>query len=191
MKKYTTRFVLILAVTTLFFSLFGCSNAEHPTAPTESSPLYEIEAGGTFEPGAYIDIADVRIAYNGNDSFAVTNSGSDTIIIVAMVVGVKKDGSYDLISIPAFGGIDEEKYNQDKANNGWAVQQPTNRVNPGYTLNASMRIAELGKDFPSPDIDEDGYYDLVFTISPQKSENGTQVSTDDQKSEIYKLPVNG
>ena len=135
---------------------------------------------------SYILLEDVEFYYDGTE-FTITNRRDDEVMFMAEIVGVKKDGSHELIGIPAFYGVDEVQYEKDLAENGWAIQKTTNRVQPGESLNAKMTIVDFGKDYPAWDIDGDGYYDVIFTIHPQRNETTTVVSSDYPESAVYRL----
>ena len=148
-----------------------------------------IQPGQVFDKGAYITLENVEFMYDG-ENFAITNNRDDYVRISADIVGVKADGSYVDIMSPSFGGVDETKYNQDFAENGWAVKEFTNLVRPGETLVATMTVfdfSSLGDDYAKADIDGDGYYDLLFHIFPQKDETSIVISMNSPQSEIYKL----
>lgn len=165
----------------LFLFLVGCSaNRE------ESWSRHQISPGDVFDPGAYIDFEGLEITYDG-DLFHVANNRDDIVRVSVMVVGVKKDGSYDAFQWPAFCGPDETQYQKDLEENGWAVKYPTNMVRPGETLAATLSIFDPGDDYHKPDIDGDGYYDIVFSVHPQPDEDSSRVSTDDPVSDVYKL----
>ena len=148
-----------------------------------------LSPGEVFEPGKYIDVKGVEILYNGK-SFLVTNNRTDIVRVSCSIVGVEKDGTYDTIQIPSFSGVDETLYEREKAENGWAIKKPTNLIRPNETLDAKLEIFDFNdadSSYPKNDIDEDGYLDIVFTISSQKDETSIMVSSDDIKSEIYKM----
>ena len=153
------------------------------------SPVRLIEPGEVFEKNCYILFEDLRISYNG-EGFDITNDRSDAVRIYMRVVGVKADGSYELLQIPAFGGVDEEAYQKDLDENGWALKKRTNLIRPGETLHAEVEIydfSSFGEDYAAPDIDGDGYYDILFSLSPNQSEDHIITSTADPASDIYKL----
>lgn len=165
--------------------LVGCFDGVNLESKQEETPKL-ITPGSEFSPGGYIEFEGVDISYDG-DLFSVTNNREDAVRISVMVVGVRSDGEYDLIQIPAFNGTDETQYQMDLEENGWAVSQKTNMVRPDETLAAELSIFDFGDDFPPPDIDKDGYYDIVFCLHPQESEETIQASTDDPTSAVYKL----
>ena len=145
--------------------------------------------GEVFEPGKYIEIEGVEILYNG-ESFLVKNNREDLVRISCSIVGVKTDGTYDTIQFPSFVGVDKTRYDRDKSENGWAIEQYTNLIRPNETLDAYLTIFDFnGVDsgYTKNDVDNDGYLDIVFTISPQLDETSVKVSMDDAKSEIYKI----
>lgn len=150
------------------------------------SPVRLIEPGEVFEKNCYILFEDLRISYNG-EGFDVTNNRSDAVRIYMKVVGVKADGSYDLLQGPAFGGVDETAYQKDLKENGWAIKKRTNFIRPGETLHAQVDIFDFGEDFPAPDIDGDGYYDLIFWMLPNQSEDTISSFGNSPESDIYKL----
>ena len=155
------------------------------------SPKRLLQPGEVFETNTYISFAGIEIAYDG-ENFLVTNTREDAIMISASVVGVKTDGSYEVIQIPSFSGLNQSKYENDLAGNGWALQSYTNIVNSESELSMSLSIFDFNavdESYPEADIDGDGYYDIVFTINPQYSEDTIFVSTDALVSEVYKLKV--
>jgi hypothetical protein len=184
MKKIIYGITLIFVMA---FCLYGCSD-ESVTQDQPEITAYLLEPGEVFEPGGYIEIENVQILYDG-ENFTIQNNREDIIRVSSCIVGVKRDGTYDPLQWPAFGGVDKAKYEKDLEENGWAVERGTNMVRPGESLVATMTIFDFGSDYPDPDIDKDGYYDVVFTISPQTDEGAVSASTDDPESEIYKLKV--
>ena len=155
----------------------------------DNIPKEKLSAGGIFEPGKYIEIDGVEILYNGK-SFLVKNNRTDMVRILCSIVGTKRDGTYDTIQIPSFGGVDKTLYEKDKADNGWAIGQFTNLIRPNETLDAKLEVFDFNdadSSYPKIDIDGDGYLDIVFTISPQKDETSIRSSSNDFKSEIYKI----
>lgn len=155
--------------------------------PVFSGNEYELKPGEVFTKGCYVIVDGVKILYNG-EKFEVYNQRNDIVRITVWVVGVKKDGTTEDIQTAIFRGVDEHKYNKDMAENGWAIEDYTNMVRAGDTLIANMVIDDYSwMGVPKPDIDNDGYYDITFTISPQTSEDRIQASTSDVESEPYKL----
>lgn len=160
-------------------------------AEKTSTTSSELSPGGVFEQGKYINVANVQIMYNGKE-FVVKNNRNDIIRISCGIVGVKKDGTYELLQFAAFGGVDEAQYEKDLNENGWATKHSTDRVRPGESLVASLTVVnfnDFGDEYIDPDVDHDGYYDIVFVISPQKGEKTVSASTDDPVSEVYKIKV--
>ena len=76
---------------------------------------------------------------------------------------------------------------KDMEENGWAIEKTTNRVRPGESLTATMSFFDFGDDYYAWDIDEDGYYDLRFTLNEKIDETSVMVSTDSTKTDYYKL----
>lgn len=148
-----------------------------------------LSPGEVFEPGKYIEVSGVEFLYNGK-SFLVTNNRTDMVRVTCSIVGVKKNGTYDTIQIPSFGGADETLYKREKEENGWAIEKFTNLIRPDETLNAELEIFDFNdfdSEYPENDVDGDGYLDIMFTIHPQKDETSVMTSTKDIDSEIYKL----
>ena len=173
MKKIIYGITLIFVMA---FCLYGCSmvfnfpKSEKALLPktdesvTQDQPeitAYLLEPGEVFEPGGYIEIENVQILYDG-ENFTIQNNREDIIRVSSCIVGVKRDGTYDPLQWPAFGGADKAKYEKDLEENGWAVEHNTNMVRPGETLKATINIFDFGKDYPNPDIDQDGYYDVFL-----------------------------
>lgn len=152
-------------------------------------PKQELSPGEVFEAGKYIDVEGVEILYNGK-SFLVTNNWTDLVRVTCSIVGVKKDGTYDTIQVPSFGGVDETLYEREKSENGWAIEKPTNLIRPNETLDAVLGVFDFNEadsSCPKNDIDEDGYLDILFRIHPQKDETTITSSSNDIESEIYKI----
>lgn len=149
---------------------------------------YAIEPGGVFEIGGYIVVDDVEITCT-EDGFDIYNHGDKIVRISAKIVGVKSNGDYEFFQMPAFYGIDKKQYEQDLAENGWAVPKTTNMVRPGETLNAQMFIFDIKGDTVRPDADGNGYYDVVFRVMVQEDEETISVSTDDVESGVYKINI--
>lgn len=158
--------------------------------PTFSGDEYELKAGEVFTKGCYVVVDGVKILYNG-ETFEVYNQRSDIVRVTVWVVGVKSDGTTENIQTATFRGLDVYKYNKDMAENGWAIEDYTNMVRAGDALTATMVIDDYSwAGAPKPDIDDDGYYDIKFVISPQTSEDIIRASTSDPVSAVYKLKAN-
>lgn len=147
----------------------------------------ELKHGETFEEGCYTVVDNVKITYDG-ENFVIENNSKNIVRVSCAVYGVKKDGTYQFLGVPTMSGIDEEKYKKDKEENNWAVPEYTNMVRPGGTLTAEIGIAALSK-ITEMDVDGDGYYDINFTISRQRSETSVTTSTEDKESDYFKLKV--
>jgi len=186
--------ILWVAVILIYLLLF-LTNPEsknviqYSSQSTTSSKLVlkELEPGGVFTRGSYIEFANTKITYDG-ESFIIENNSDSRIIVTCSVYGKKKNGTYEFIGMPAFYGFDEEQYKKDKEENGWAIKKTTNQVNSRSKLIATMEMFDFGDDYPSFDIDGDGYYDIAFTVHPQKGE-GIRTSTSDPMSDYYRLRV--
>ena len=176
---------LVLSVMVVCLVCVGCE--PQSTASVTSKEM--LSPGEVFEVSKYIEIEGVEILYNGK-SFLVTNNRTDMVRILCSVVGVKKDGTYDVIQMPSFSGVDKTQYEKDKSENSWAIEKLTNLVRPNETLEAKLDIFDFNaadSDYPKNDIDGDGYLDIMFTISPQVDEKTIMTSTNDFKSGIYKI----
>ena len=156
--------------------------------PVKETGKHLVEPGDVFDADGYISLDGVEILYNSK-SFEIRNDRSDNVRITAKVVGVKTDGTYEVLQYVSFVGVDEYKYEKDKKENGWALKDYTNLVRPGGTLGATLSVFDFGEDYPSPDEDGNGYYDVVFVVHPQSSEDTVRVSIDDPESEVYKLEM--
>lgn len=162
---------------------------------TSSSPQttqvewHEISPKTAFDIGGYIECEGIYIGYEGDNTFLVEND-TDTIYgIQCSVYGIKKDGTSEWIGTPSFAGVDKAKYEQEKEENGWAIEKLTNIVRPQESLEMTLDIYDLGSDFPAWDIDGDGYYDISFILRPQENEDEWSFSTDDPQTDFYKLRV--
>lgn len=165
-------------------------SANKVETPTFSGDEYELRPGEVFTKGCYVVVDGVKILYNG-ESFEVYNQRSDIVRVTVWVVGVKSNGTTENIQTAIFRGLDVYKYNKDMSENGWAIEDYTNMVRAGDTLIATMVIDDYSwAGAPKPDIDDDGYYDIKFVISPQTSEDTIWVSTSDPVSAVYKLKAN-
>lgn len=190
-NRVSTKKVLsaICAIFLLILALAYLSVGFDDSVPAEPEiTRHPVSPGSVIDAGGYITFEGLDIFYDG-ESFSITNNREDIVRISAEVVGVKSNGDYDAFYWPAFYGTDETQYQLDSEENGWAVASPTNMIRPGETLVAKMYIYDLGDDYPDPDIDHDGYYDILFTVHPQKSEDRIQAATSDPVSDLYKLAV--
>lgn len=163
--------------------------SKNTLSQSDNIPKQLLSPCEVFEPGKYIETAGIEISYNG-EHFLVKNNREDMVRVLCSIVGVKKDGSYDTIQYTSFVGVDETQYDRDKSENGWAIEQYTNSIRPGETLKATFTVFdfnEVDSSYPKNDIDDDGYLDIVFTISPQLDETSIRSSSDDIKSDIYKI----
>lgn len=186
MKKVLLIFLCII----ICVSFVSCDyqNIEVNNSKVEKQLLYP---GEVFETGKFIDVEGVQISYDGT-TFFVQNNRTNMVRILCSIVGVKKDGTYDTIQLASFVGIDKTQYEKDKLENGWAIEQYTNLIRPNETLEAKLEVFDFNNansDYPKNDIDNDGYLDIMFTISPQEDEKTIMTSTDDYKSETYKIKL--
>lgn len=148
-----------------------------------------LSPGDIIVKNSFIVFEGVTILNTG-EHFEVTNNREDIIRMSYNIIGTKKDGSYEILATAWVSGPDMTTYNKDLEENGWAIKHYTNMIRPGETLYANIDIIDIGfQDLPSYDVDKDGYYDIKFVISPQVDENTIIVSSDDPKSETYRLPV--
>lgn len=184
MKKSLLTFLCMIMC--IMFASCGYRTVDPHSAEIVKKPLYPNEV---FEPGKYIDVEGVQILYDGN-LFLVQNNRTDMVRVLCSIVGVKKDGTYDTIQLASFVGVDKTQYEKDKTENGWAIEQYTNLIRPNETLEAKLEVFDFNKSnsgYPKNDIDDDGYLDIVFTVSPQVDEKTITTSTDDYKSKTYKI----
>ena len=188
--KIEARSSFLIALFVSLIILPSCGRLFDNDTPDFSSSSYEehtIEPGHVFQHGSFIEFEGVKILYSG-DGFSITNSNTYDVTIALKIVGVKSDGSYTLLQMPAFNGPNEAQYKEDMAENGWAVMSRTNCVRSGETLYAVAEIFDLSSHgYTAPDIDGDGYYDVIFVISPQKSADKITASFSDLETPIYRL----
>lgn len=145
---------------------------------------YLVEPNGTLGTGGYVEFERLKILYDG-EYFSITSSREDSVVISVSVIGIKADGTYEFLQSPSFSGLDAEQYDKDMEENGWSIEHLTNQVQPNGTLLAKMDIFEL-EEYPNPDIDGDGYYDIIFNIIPVK-EDGSVSTGDLIESNVYRL----
>ena len=167
-------------------SFIGSYSESNPENFTQNVFLRKLNHGEEFMPGCYIVVDGVKIGYNGN-KFIIENGNKNKVMVTCSFYGAKNDGTYEFIGMPAFYGFDKKQYNIDKEENGWAMKKQTNQVKPNDSLVAELEIFDFGENYPKWDIDEDGYYDISFTISQQRNDDTITVSTNDIKSDYYKL----
>lgn len=184
-EKKRANTILALIAVVVWIGVLISYKSKQPNQPLEPTKT-QINPGDVFLAGSYIDFENVEILYDGQ-AFQITNNRNDIVMIAAWVIGIKNDGSYEYLEMPAFYGIDETTYKEDLDENGWAVRHATNTIRPGETLTAEMHIMGPIKDYPAPDIDGDGYYDIIFVLHPQEDDGHIQVSTADLESPPYKL----
>lgn len=195
MKKALSLILSILMFTTggylIFKGLIQPNIKEQPKS-LEDLELYNMNAGDVFEEGGYVSCDGITITYNGTN-FIVENKSDDIYMITCGVYGQKKDGNFEQLATVSFVATDEVQYQKDLEENGWAVKQYTNKINPSETLtfelNVNGYISFAAETIGNFDVDSDGYYDIAFTYSKQKDENSITTSSDDSISEYYKLKV--
>lgn len=182
MKKFLCA-IIILIVGVFAMSLIGSEeapdNTEMPSEPRE------LKSGEIFEENCYVEVDKVKITYDG-ENFLIENNSNSIMMVTCGFYGARVDGTYEWIGTPAFSGFDKAQYDKDVQENGWAVKKQTNRVRPGESLTASLTLFDFGNEH-SWDVDGDGYYDIKFTLSKQKDESSTIVSTSDAETDYYKL----
>lgn len=172
---------IIIVILSLLMSACGATDMDKATSAISK----EINPGEVFEKGSYINVDEIIITDNG-ESFLIQNNSSNIIRVVCSIVGVKNDGSYEILGMPSFCGIDKTQYEKDKSNNGWAVETTTNLIRPNETLEAKFNYMDYYRDL---DVNNDGFYDVIFTISPQTDEDTITSSSTDIVSDVYKLKV--
>lgn len=192
-KLYSIAIIIFMLV-----ALGGCEFTLKSNSNTDSGfdqftkAEKKLSPGDVIEKSTYIDIEDVRLIYDG-DMFLVRNNNSYPVRLTYTIVGVKEDGTFNKISMSALSGIDKVQYDKDLNKNGWAVEQHTNLVRPNSTLEASIESSVYllydSDEQLSNDVDNDGYIDLFFTVSPQQDEEQIVASSDDPVSDIYKIKV--
>lgn len=199
----TVVWLVIILLVIKFFSGFSSNNKSSSNNNTTNSSIsidstssspqttqvewHELSPKSVFDIGGYIEYEGVYIGYEGDNTFLVEND-TDTIYgIQCSVYGIKKDGTSEWIGTPSFAGVDKVKYEQEKEENGWAIEKSTNIVRPHESLEMEIYFVNLGDEYPSWDIDGDGYYDISFTLRPQKDEDHWSFSTDDPQTDYYKL----
>lgn len=192
-KKKPIKYIMLVClvlwiglISLLLDSFFEENRNANQNMNTEEFILSQLEPGEVFKKGSYITVSDVKIIYDG-ESFLIENNNDYRVIVTCGVYGKKQNGAYEFIGMPAFYGVDEVQYKKEKQENGWAIEKPTNEVNANSKLIAIPCFFDFGDDFADWDIDNDGYYDIAFTISPQKSENEIITSTNNSKSSCYRL----
>ncbi len=150
---------------------------------------YLLQSGDVIKDNGFFQVGEVTFLHS-NDIFKVTNNSESIVRVTCMVIGTKVDGTYEILQYAGFGGIDQTKYKKDLEENGWAVEHYTNMIRPGGTLYATLSISDFQYEgVPKPDIDNDGFYELKFMISPQSNEDVIEISLNDPVSDMYKLPV--
>ncbi len=186
MKKYVITVMAIFAC--MFITVLMIAD-ETPSGTSEveatTNAPRELKAGEVFEQNCYVEYDNVKITYDG-ENFVIDNNSDSIMLITCGVYGKKKDGTYEWLGNPAFYGIDEKQYEKDMEENGWAVEKTTNRVRPGERLTATLTLFGFSKG-DAWDIDEDGFYDLNFTLSEQRDETSVVVSTADTETDYYRL----
>ena len=156
------------------------------------------ETDDVLNVGDVITVADVAFTYEGyyknehnltdTEHFTVTNNSNRDVKLTLLIVGTKKDGSYELLGTAAFGGIDWERYETDMKENNWATHHRTNTVESGGKLEVTADIMDFGDSY-SMDVDRDGYYDVVFQVIPLNQEGGFTITGNEPESGVYKLKV--
>lgn len=194
MKKVLTSLLCIILIVIggcLLYKGLSGSKKQTLSSSIPTNPVL-IEPMGVFEENTFIEIADVNISYNG-DYFFVCNNRSDSVRITCFIVGVKNDGTYETLETVGFYGKDITQYNNDYQKNGWALEKNTNLVRANETLQAVLdtnSFVSFGEVSPQIDVDNDGYLDLIFRISPQINDEQIITSTDDPISDIYRIKIN-
>lgn len=195
MKRIVSNSICIVLILVGFYLIYRGAiepNVKKEPATIDELELFEMKQGDVFEAGGYFSVDDVRVVYNGSQ-FIVENKSNDIYMITCSVYGQKSNGEYEELAMIFFAGPDETQYQKNKEENGWAVKQNTNKINPQETLVAEINVngyvsflAEIPKSF---DIDNDGYYDIAFRFSKQENINSTTTSTCDKLSDYFKIKV--
>lgn len=194
LKKLYSLTIIIFILLTLGGCEFTLKSNSNGMSVFDQSTKTErkLSPGEVFEKNTYIDIAGVRLLYDG-DMFLIQNNNAHPVRLTYTIVGVKKDGTFDKISMSALSGVDKSQYEKDLAENGWAVEQYTNLVRQNTTLEADLGLSDYllydNADIPTADIDNDGYIDVFFTVSPQQDDEQIITSSDDPVTDIYKIKV--
>lgn len=185
-KKLSQIFVIIV----LIISCTGCelklSSGTDVSHEFDYSvkPEKSLNSGDTIERGTFFKVSNVSFLYDGN-MFLVKNDESVPVRISYTIVGVKNDGTYESLYLQGLSGIDQEQYDKDMSENGWAVENVTNCVGAGEKQEMYLNL--LTTD--DLDVDDDGFLDIVFKVSPQNYGDKVVASSDDPKSEVYKIKI--
>ena len=159
-------------------------NITNVTTTERSSPI-EIKEGKELIKNGYFEYKGLKFTHLGNYKFLIENNTDSDYIIVAGIYGKKKDGTYKWLETPSLSGPDEYKYQKDLKENGWATYENTNRVRSGKSQIMEMYPFEF--DNEPLDVDNDGMYDISFTIHKQKDEDHVHVSSDAPQTPYYKI----
>lgn len=182
--------VLLFTIIVCFFHTFMPRGLAENTMIDDAVLL---QTGEEFVEGSYIEFSKVIVYYDGT-FFHVENHNKYPIRIICWVVGVKRTNDYELLGTAVFGAVDQDKFEAELQENGWAIPQSTNFVGAGETLVATLSVMDAYKisnipNMESFDVDCDGYYDAVMIVYKQKNEKDITTFTNAPTSNVFKLKV--
>lgn len=184
------KLLKILVIIVLIISCTGCEIILSSKADVSHKfdysvkPEKSLKSGDAIERGSFFKVSKVSFLYDGN-TFLVKNDESVSVRIIYTIVGIKNDGTYESLYLQGLSGIDQEQYDKDMSENGWAVENVTNCVGAGEKQEMYLNL--LTTD--DLDVDDDGFLDIVFKVSPQNYGDKVVASSDDPKSEVYKIKI--
>ena len=147
------------------------------------TPAPTLSPGDILDDGSQIVVSDVCFEYSDGE-FTVTNNSERLVRVTGTIVGVKSDGSYEYVMSMSLAWTDEALYKKELEENGWAIKKTTNLLRPGesgvsapFPQGLYLVLTTPDAEDIDPDVDGDGFYDVVFTVSPQKNEDSLVFST--------------
>ena len=118
------------------------------------------------------------------------NNNDIPIIVSWTIVGIKKDGTNEMLSLGIFSAFDKEQYEKDLDENGWAIEKQTTQIAANSTMETEVKFVGPFASKLDLDVDKDGYFDIKFTAHLQTHPDYITTSTNAPVSDIYKIIAN-
>ena len=174
-----------------------------PQAITDPLPNNPID--NLLQAGSVITFGGIDITYNGYyeaevdsllitkgktkvEHFTIKNNNDVPVRVLWNIVGVKKDGTDEMLLSSVFSAFDKEQYDKDFKENGWAIEKQTADIAANSTMKTEVKFISPFASKEDLDVDKDGYYDIKFTVTLIK--DGYISSANMYTSDIYKILAN-
>jgi len=164
------------------------------TQAMTDTPLQTFEVGNVvIQYWGYFDdgVKNILSRDGKTENFTIINENDYEVAVLWEIVGVKKDGNVEQLTLGWFNEPDTVQFEKDLAENGWAIMHTTLRIRANSSMTSGVIFTSFIDTIPDLDVDHDGYYDIRFAVHRQDSDTDSfTVSTTSPVSDIYSIKAN-